>query len=153
MFTQQIWEGITDTEYLSRYFTYLSDKMRWRHRLSTFFLLLSTSSAAASVMAQGPDWLSAVFFLVTAGLAIWSHLANYGSKASIASFISEQYADLAIEWKDLWYGGSETQDRIRELSKRFNDVTKGYDLSVDKKLNERAQNESNKILASDFGTN
>ena len=152
MFTQQIWEGITDTEYLSRYFTYLADKMRWRHRLFTFFVLLSTSSAAGSVMAQLPEEISAGLFLLTAGLAIWSYLADYGSKATIANFASEQFAQLAVDWKDLWYGGDETQDRIRELSERFNGITKGYDLSTDKKLHERAQNESDRILASDFGT-
>ena len=151
MFSQQIWEGITDSDYLKRYYAYLADKMRWRHRLFTFFVLFSSSSAAGSVIAQLPNWLSAAFLVVTAGLAIWSYLADYGSKAAIANLISEQYASLAIEWRELWHGGNESQDRIRDISKRSNEVTKGHDLSVDNGLNERAQNESNNILASDFG--
>ena len=151
MFNQQIWVGLTDTDRLVRYYTLLAEKMRRYHFLLNFLSILFTSGVVLALTTQLPDELALLLPVVIAVLTTWSHFADYGSKATAANMIAEQYSILAIEWRSLWYGGGESQERIDGLFKEFRQITSGHMLGEDKKLHQRAQREAYEFLENDFG--
>ena len=146
---QQVWIDITDTERVVRYYGMLADKLRRRHQMVTVILALSASGAAVPLIARLPEWIAACMFLVVAGIAIWSFLADYSAKATAAGLFCDQYRHLSAEWRRLWYEGA-TQAEIDALWEQYNRIASGYDLPVDHALNEKAQYEAYAVIADDF---
>ena len=56
--TQQIWTSLLESDRVARYYSMLADKLRWRHNILTAILIIS-ATAAASLLAQLPNWVSA----------------------------------------------------------------------------------------------
>ncbi len=148
----QIWMGLLNADRVSRYYALLSRKHRRRYRLFSGLAALSATGAAASLIAQGPDWLSGIVALTTAANMVWLLLTDPSGKATAAGLFAEFYGELTHDWRDLWYG-SATQEDIQQLRTRYSRITAGYELDEEDDLNERAQREAYEAIPAEFYSN
>ncbi len=146
---QQVWYGLLDADRQARYFQRLSDKFRWRNRIILLVLFVSASGAATNLLASGPEIASGLIFLATAAASVWLYLADYSGKAAASRLFSNQYSELAAEWKRLWYEG-ETPEEVHALQRRQISVASGYTISVDHDLNEKCAGETYAVLKAEF---
>ena len=146
---QQIWNGILDAERLARYFQRLSDKLRWRHRILTVLLIVSASGAMTALLSQMPYGVSAIVMLIAAVLSTWLYFADYSGKAAAASLYSSQYFILATKWGQLWYGNP-TQEEVNILQSQQDQIATGYDIPIDRALNEECTGEVYEVVAKKF---
>ena len=147
----QIWNGILDTERLSRYFQRLEDKLRWRYQLLTVLLAVSASGAMGSLLSEMPYAISAAVMFLAACLSIWLYHADYSGKATAAGLFSAQYKALAIEWEQLWYG-EPAQAEVHSMQVREARVSNGYHIPVNDALNKQCTGEAYEVLPQKFAT-
>ena len=129
----QVWMGILEANRLTRYYSGLADQMRWRQRLLSTVIAVAASGAAATVLAQLPEWISAIVLFGTAVAAIWSHLADYSGNAAKADSVCTQYQELETEWRGLWFGEI-TMEQVQRLQLRDIRITTGLGLNENKRL-------------------
>ena len=82
--TQQIWTSLLESDRVARYYSMLADKLRWRHNILTAILIIS-ATAAASLLAQLPNWVSALVIFLTACVSAWLYVFDYSGKATAAT--------------------------------------------------------------------
>ena len=145
----QVWIGILEANRLTRYYSALADQLRWRQRLLSVVIAVAASGAAATVLAQWPAWLSAVVLFGTSFAAIWSHYADYSGKAAKADSVCSQYQELEIEWHGLWFG-EVTIDQVQKLKSRDIRITTGLNLNENKRLNQKAWDETHEVISQEF---
>ena len=145
----QIWNGITESYRLTRYYSALSDKFRLRHRVFTVITTLAASGAAVSLLAHAPDWVGITVAFLAACSAVWSSFADYSGKAAMASAASSQYQELAVEWKQLWFGEI-AEDQIARLEYKDAAIARGLPIEEDVKMNQKAQEEAYAVVTQDF---
>lgn len=148
--TDQVWLGILNTDRAIRYCSALSDRFQSRHRLFTFGITIAAPIAAVSVLSQMPDWLPAVILLASTVAGIWAYLADYSGKAATASAARSQFMDLATEWRELWYSGNFSYDRIVNLQLKYTKIDGGLSLEEDTNLNSRVQADSDRVIEQEF---
>ena len=148
---EQVWMGILNTDRVVRYYVHLSDKFQTRSVRFKVAIAIATSGSAVSLLAQVPsNWVVVVLLLTTAAV-IWASYADYSGKAAAASILGSQYRDLAVEWRQLWYGEI-TADKIMVLQSKYNKIASDYQISEDEELNEKAQSEVYSITPMEFGS-
>ena len=113
--TQQIWNGLLESDRVARYYSMLSDRLRLRHNILTAILIILVTAAAASLLAHLPDWISAIVIFMTACISAWLYVSDYSGKATAASLFSDQYGRLHTKWAQLWYSDAPTMEEIRAL--------------------------------------
>ena len=145
----QVWMGILEANRLTRYYSALADQMRWRHRLWSVFIAGAASGAAATLLAQLPDWVSASVLFAAALAAIWSHYADYSGKAAKADSVCGQYQELEIEWRGLWYGEM-NREQVQKLQLRDLRITNGLGLNTNKRLNRKSWKETHDVITQEF---
>lgn len=149
---QEVWSGILEAERLSRYYSALADKSRRKHQWFSVCITLAATAAAGALLAQLHELLSAVILVSVAGATIWNLYADYSGRATMADITSSQYRDLLIEWKELWYGGGDTRERIKELQRWDNRIAEKYPLSEDDKLAQEAQEVAYERVPLEYGS-
>ena len=148
--SEQIWEGIVETDRLIRYFHKLSVKHRKRHQITAWGLAVFATGSAGTMIARLPEWSSAILFLIVACVAIASLMLNDSAKSTAARMIADQFQLLGREWRQLWYGEC-TQEQIETLWAKFYHIPAGVDIGYDRKLNQEAQDEGMEVLPMEFG--
>ena len=146
---EQVWNGILDTDRLHRYYSALGDKFRRRHLFVQAFILVSSSGAAASLLASLSSYVAAALFLIVAGATVCASLSDYSGKAAMAESIASQYADLRIEWDRLWYADI-TAEAIVTLQYRYNKIPSGVPLTEDDGLHQKAQEATYETVPQEF---
>ena len=146
----QVWLGILHTDRAIRYCSALSDKFRRKHRWFTFFIAIAAPIAAGAVLYELPNWLPAVILLASTVVATWAYIADYSGKAATAAAASSQLKDLLIEWRELWYSGNITSDRIVILQLKYARIDGGLSLDEDSDLNTRVQDDSDRVIEQEF---
>ena len=145
----QVWIGILEANRLTRYYSALADQFRWRQRLLSVLIAAAASGAAAAVLAQLPEWLSAIILFGTSLAAIWSHYADYSGKAAKADSVCSQYQELEVEWRGLWFGEA-NMDQIQKLQLRDIRITTGINLNENKRLNQKSWKETRDVISREF---
>lgn len=154
---EQVWIGITDADRLFRYYGLLRDKLRRRDNFFTVVTILFAVlaivplTASASIERYVPDWLAVLFIILAIIATWWSSHAKYSYRAAVADAACDQYQTLASNWRRLWWANG-TQEQVDMLNYQATQITAGQKLDEDQELNERAQRDSFKLLASEFGT-
>ena len=146
----QVWLGILNTDRAIRYCSALSDRFHGRHRWFTFFVAISAPIAAVTVLSQMPDWLPTVILLVSTLAVTWAYITDYSGKAATASAARSQFNELATEWRELWYSGNLTLDRIVILQLKYTRIDGGLSLEEDTNLNSRVQVDSDRVIEQEF---
>src|SRR3954466_7410313 len=103
---KRVWEGQLAAEIRASYFADLANRYQAVQRKITWTILVLSSGAAATLLADGiPQqfaWIKPVLALATAGLSLWSLVENYHKKATDASDLQFRYRNLAREFESLW---------------------------------------------------
>ena len=97
-----------------------------------------------------PDWLPTVILLVSTLAVTWAYITDYSGKAATASAARSQFNELATEWRELWYSGNLTLDRIVILQLKYTRIDGGLSLEEDTNLNSRVQVDSDRVIEQEF---
>ena len=145
-----VWLGILNTDRAIRYCEALSSKFHRRHRLFTFFIAAAAPIAAVAVLLDAPDWIPAGILVFSTVAGIWAYVADYSGKAATASATRSQFRELATEWRELWYSGNFTLDRVHILQLKYERIDGGLSIDEDMGLNERVQADSDRVIEQEF---
>ena len=147
----QVWYGLLDAERNSRYFHRLADRMETWKNVLTFFVIVSSSGAATTLLAQGPEIVSAILFAATVVASLVLYFWDYSGKAAAARIFSDQYRETAQEWKRMWYQDEGlSQAEIEALQDRELRIGLSERIKVDYKLNERCAKEAYDYARAEF---
>ena len=146
---EQVWRGIYETERVMRYYQKLSDRMQILHDLLTWLTVICAAMAIIPLVINLPTLISVGFFGAVAVSTLWSIHAKYASKATATRFFAERYGDLAIQWRELWYGETD-QSAISALWRQYDTIPNGYEIGVNEGLNDKAQREAYKVIPLQF---
>lgn len=64
-------------------------------------LVVAAGGTVAPLLTPLPELVTAVAAVVVAILAVWSVVAKYEARATLATSFWEQYGDLKMEWRRL----------------------------------------------------
>ena len=148
--TQEIWNGLLESDRVARYYSMLSDRFRLVQNILTVALIVLATGAAASLLAQLPEWVSAIVIFLTACISAWLYVFDYSGKATAASLFSDQYGRLHTKWTQLWYSENPTVEQIRALQEEYNNIASGYILETNEALNAKAQEEAYASVPNQF---
>ena len=146
---RQVWRGIYETDRVKRYYGKLSDRMQRWHDCLTWTTVLCAAMAIIPLAIDLPTLISVGFFGAVAASTLWSIHAKYASKATAARIFAERYSDLAVQWRQLWYGDTSLPD-VANLWSQYNSITSGHEISEDEGLNAKAQQEADDDISSEF---
>jgi hypothetical protein len=110
-----VWEGWIGAEVRSYYFAEMCGRYHQVQRLITWAILAASSGAAAAILSGLPNWMRLFLALATAGLSLWSVVANNNETATDCSDVHFRWSKLAIDYKALW-GDMYSQDAATRLS-------------------------------------
>ena len=148
--TQQIWDGLIDTERDIRYYDKLANKsLRW-HRWLSGLLVAASCGVATPLLSPLPEEVSAFFLAGVVAIGILSLLADYATKAAVSRSLCQRYQELKIEWKNLWYQGA-TQNEVNALSAKCLQTSRNITFIGDDALNQRTTEEAYLTLPREFG--
>ena len=147
----QVWYGLLDAERNCRYFHRLADRLETWKNVLTFFVIVSSSGAATTLLAQGPEILSAILFVATVIASLALYIWDFSGKAAAARIFSDQYSGTALEWKRMWYQdkGLSRAD-IEALQDRELRIGLSETIKVDDKLNEKCAKEAYDYAQAEF---
>ena len=147
----QVWYGLLDAERNSRYFHRLADRLETWKKVLTFFVILSSSGAATTLLAQGPELVSALLFVATVIASLALYVWDFSGKAAAARIFRDQYAETALEWKRMWYQDEGlSREQIEALQDRELRIGLSETIKVDDKLNERCAKEAYDYAQAEF---
>lgn len=126
---KSVWEGWLSAEIRAHYFAELCHDFQWVQRVVTWGILAASSGALASLVAGLPDgwhWLRPALALATAGLSLWSLVANYSKNSSDCSDLHLRWNRLAIDYQALWEDmyTVKAPERLSELLQRDAELSK-----------------------------
>lgn len=150
-----VWQGLENSEFLSRYYGHLAGKLTLRNQL------LAVSASIASVVsallvAQDTHWGVVVLILGTAIISAIGAIQAGQGRVTGAVYCQKEFDDLHISWVALWktlptLHETEALRKWGDLSHRANDISAMSPLnSVDRKLLGRSEAESHKFLSLAF---
>ena len=116
-----------------------------------FFVIVSSSGAATTLLAQGTEIVSAILFAATVVASLVLYFWDYSGKAAAARIFSDQYRETAQEWKRMWYQDEGlSQAEIEALQDRELRIGLSERIKVDYKLNERCAKEAYDYARAEF---
>ena len=157
--TNRIWNGILESERLYRYYHSLAGKFRKRQWVFDIILLLLTGGVGITIAGhflQGANETLALTLMVSviAGIVTWQHIQGYKVKSAMAGSIAVQYKALSDDWRHQWYLGSNDNDGviIGVLTARLTGIAAQYDMGVDSKRSEDAEDSADEVVAGEFAS-
>lgn len=125
---QLVWNGITSSERLHRYYSKLGERFALFNRISLTLIGLLSLLAASLLFAALPSviwWLPGVPAFLVAGLSVWISYADYSRKAGISTGIASLCMDLARDWQSLWFDiyADDVRERAFSLDQQENRIT------------------------------
>jgi hypothetical protein len=124
-----VWEGWLGSEIRANYFADLCRRYQQTQRFITWMILVTSSGATFSFLAQLPqEWLWVRFALavLTAAGSLWSLIANYNKNVTDCSDLHFRWKQLGIDYEDLWgdmYARSAPK-RLSDLRQREAELSK-----------------------------
>jgi hypothetical protein len=97
-----VWEGWLGAETRAYYFADLSGRYQQRQAVVTWVLVFSASAAAASVTDWLGPWARPILTFLTAGLSIWSVVAQYQKTATTSTDLHFRWNTLGVRYQLLW---------------------------------------------------
>lgn len=152
-----VWDGLIDTERLSRYYGKLNERYSRRNRIGMLFVvLLGVATMALPFWSISEWWLSGIGLLI-AMVGTWLTLGDVSRRAGMAAVIGVVCMGKVREWQDLWVYGDETQVRrtAQELQGQIDAITAVamQDGGLrDEKLNHSCQDEAETYWRQTFGS-
>ncbi len=146
---QQIWDGLLDTDRTIRYCDELASRSLSRHRLLSGGLVAASAGVATPLLSPLPDYVSAIFLAVVVVIGIWSLMADYATKSAVCLSLCQQYQELKLEWKTLWFHGA-TQAEVTRLSNRTHQISRNINIPNDHALNRKTTEETYATLPFEF---
>ena len=146
--TRLVWNGLCESDRLCRYYGYLAERLEKRgFGLAVAATALSSTTFAALLSPwAGASRLLAALATICGVALIAGH---HSRKAIKGATIRRRYADLLLEWEELWSGLSKMEDiaardRWKALSNRAIEITDGaeVELPTDETLRERSEREA-----------
>lgn len=169
---QQAWLGLLDTDRETLYLSFLADKMRRTHLVTSTIVAVGSTAALASFVvgvsgviggaqAETVRLLAGVFgsavSLLVAVVAIWSMVSDFSKKAVIATSLARECSELASSWRRLWIelsdlGDDEALQRVEELERADREITKSvpHDLGINRRLNERCAKQAYQLIRHEY---
>jgi hypothetical protein len=123
---KDVWEGWIGAEIRAHYFAEMCERLSRHQRWITWGTLAASSGAAAAVLSGLPAWLRLGLSLGTAGLSLWSLVANNSRAATDCADLNLRWNRLAIDYKALW-GDMYSDDapkRLADLLQRAAELSK-----------------------------
>ncbi len=149
---EMIWVGILEADRLERYYHMVADKNDGFHRVISFIALavgsVGVATAVGATVAGNPT-ISALILGVAFILSLFLHIADFSGIAVAAQMKSEQYSQLATDWRRLWYGEPALED-IMELRRKSERIGTGYAIPLYEKLHARAQRDAYLAVPQEF---
>ena len=146
---QRVRLGWEDSERMQRYFEKLARRMQWWQRVLATALVVAAGGTVTPLLTPLPELVTAVAAVLVALLTVWTIVAKYETKATLANFFWEQYGDLKMEWRRLWYEGASAAE-VWRLEQLYMDIPKGHDLVTDDRLNKQAFKEAQIVVELEF---
>jgi len=116
----RVWEEWLSAEIRANYFADLAGVYHRRQRVSTWLTLFTSSSAAATFLARLPKeyaWTPLMLALVTAGLSLYSVVAQNYQHAVDCSDLHFRRNRLAAGYRTLWDNISTTHDAAAQFAR------------------------------------
>lgn len=136
-----VWEGWLSAEIRANYFADLSTRYRRHQRTATWLTLFSSSGAAATVIGTwGIPWAPLVLSLITAGLSLYSLVAQDQQRAADSADLHWRWNQLASDYRTLWDDmyAADAATRLSVLEAREQELSKaGTAFPYKKRLMER----------------
>ena len=147
---QRVRFGWEDSERAQRYYEKLARRSQcWQRGLATA-LVMAAGGTVAPLLTPLPELVTAVAAVVVAILAVWNVVAKHEARATLATSFWEQYGDMKIEWRRLWYEGASAAE-VWNLEQRYITIPRGHDLVTNDGLNEKAAEEAHDAVEMEFG--
>ena len=149
---EMVWVGILEADRLERYYHMVADKNDNLHRTVSFIALAvgsATVGGAVGTAVAGFPEMAAAILGVAFILSLFLHIADFSGVAVAARMKSEQYSQLATDWRRLWYGEPALED-ILELRRKSERIGTGYAIPLDEKLHARAQRDAYLAVPQEF---
>ena len=149
---EMIWGGILEADRLQRYYYMMADKNTGYHQITSFIALAVGSvgvGVAIGATVAGSSEVAAIILGLAFILSLVLHIADYSGIAVAARMKSEQYSQLATDWRRLWYGEPTLED-ILELRRKSERIGTGYAIPLDEKLHARAQRDAYLAVPQEF---
>ena len=148
--TQMIWLGILDSDRHYRYYFKMAIKFRrLQTRLDVCLLVVAVAIAVvlATQFTEGfaQQVTGSVLVAVLGVVTAWQWRKEYGTKAAVATIMSNQYKMVSDDWKRLWFQG-DNDVLIAVLQERLISISSQYDLPSDERLAEEAEKESDIVV-------
>ncbi len=102
---RQVWESWLSAEIRANYFADLAGRYHQLQRWATWAILFSSSGAFVTWTARVPEpwnWLAPVLALATAGLSLYSLVAQHQKHAMDAADLHARWNRLASDHERLW---------------------------------------------------
>ena len=101
-----VWEGWLGAEIRAYYFADLSYRYQQQQTIVTWLLLACSSGAAATLLADwlpsSLAWIRPALALATAGLSLWSVVAQNQTRVTDCADLHFRWNTLATRYADLW---------------------------------------------------
>ena len=150
---EMIWVGILEADRLERYYHMVAEKNDILHRGFSFMVLavgsVMVGGAAVGTALAGFPEVAALILGVAFVLSLFLHIADFSGTTVAARMKSEQYGQLATDWRRLWYGEPALED-ILELRRKSERIGTGYAIPHDEKLHARAQRDAYRAVPQEF---
>ena len=137
-----VWEGILNTERISRYCSAQEKKFKQWHTGLSFWTAVAASGGMAALLAHVPDWGTSIILFSASVSAAILFIGDFSGKATIARISVNRLQHLSSEWENLWYSQEIQPERVQQLQQEYNRISSDYSIEEDEKLNEKAQREA-----------
>ncbi len=128
---RRVWEGMLSAEIRANYFAELSGKYHRKQRGATWAILFLSSGAALAVLYTGlpagiGPWLPPLLALLTAGLALYTLVAQYPKLAFDSADLHSRWSRLASKYEALWENvyADEAQEQLQKLTEEDMELSK-----------------------------
>jgi hypothetical protein len=102
---KRVWDEWLSAEIRANYFAELAGIYHHRQRLSTWLTLFTSSGAAGTFLARLPEayaWVPPLLAVVTAGLSLYSVVAQNHQRAGDCADLHFRWNRLAMAYRALW---------------------------------------------------
>ena len=151
------WIGLLDSERLTRYYAALAVRLERRRLRWTAFVVIGSTAAVASLMAESPDTFLTLLLVAIVAANIWTSCFDHSRHSVIASVASDNCAKLKTEWKNLWLKIDDVDEdealrTIADLEERLTEATDRVPqwLADSEEINEKCTEDADKAIEHEF---